>query len=123
MIFEMDPYSQEPIYLQLRKQIILALANGNLQEGELLPPVRQLAQEMNVNPMTVSKAYAQLKEEGYLITDRRKGTAAHRPPTFTKEEEQDYHEQLALLLAQGYLHHKSKTQLLKEIEQHLNNYF
>ena len=46
---------------------------GVLLPGEQLPTVRALAMDMGVNTMTVSKAYQQLKQEGYIVTDRRSG--------------------------------------------------
>lgn len=84
MILEIDPHSEEPIYLQLRKQIIIGIARGELQPNEQLPTVRQFADELGVNTMTVSKGYQLLREEGYLITDRRKGTLVAPLPVTTK---------------------------------------
>ena len=64
MILEIDPLGEEPIYKQLRDQIILGIAQQQLKSGDLLPSVRMLADELGVNPMTVSKAYNLLKVEG-----------------------------------------------------------
>ena len=83
MQFEIKPQSNTPIYQQLRDQIILGIATGELAVGELLPSVRQLAEEIGINTMTISKAYNSLKEDGLLITDRRKGTAVAAPRSFT----------------------------------------
>ena len=85
MILEIDPHSEEPIYLQLRKQIIIGIARGELKPNEQLPTVRQFADELGVNTMTVSKGYQQLREEGYLITDRRKGTLVAPLPVTSKK--------------------------------------
>ncbi|HCE11329.1 MAG TPA: GntR family transcriptional regulator, partial [Enterococcus sp.] len=71
MIFSIATQSNQPIYQQLREQIILGIAKGDLRSGELLPSVRQLANEIGINTMTISKAYNSLKEDGLLITDRR----------------------------------------------------
>ena len=57
------------------KQIRLARA---LKAGDHLPTVRQLAGEIGVNPMTVSKAYSLLKEEGMIVMDRRHGAQVNR---------------------------------------------
>ena len=46
---------------------------SELSEGECLPTVRQLAADLGVNSMTVSKAYQTLKAEGFIETDRRRG--------------------------------------------------
>lgn len=73
MLIEIDFNSEDAIYLQLRNQIVLMIARRELQNGEVLPSVRQLAAEIGVNMHTVNKAYAMLKQEGYLQLDRRHG--------------------------------------------------
>ncbi|WP_407855451.1 GntR family transcriptional regulator [Enterococcus hailinensis] len=97
MILEIDPHSEEPIYLQLRNQIIIGIARGELKPDEQLPTVRQFADELGVNTMTVSKGYQQLREEGYLITDRRRGTLVAPLPVKLKN---NYEKNLTLLLAE-----------------------
>lgn len=73
MIIQIDFNSDEAIYLQLRNQIILGIATAKLREGEQLPSVRQLADEIGINMHTVNKAYTVLKQEGYVKVDRRRG--------------------------------------------------
>ncbi|MEO3944485.1 GntR family transcriptional regulator [Gorillibacterium sp. CAU 1737] len=75
MRVSLDFNSEEPLYTQLRNQIVTAIGTGELELGERLPTVRQLAQDLGINPMTVNKAYAQLKAEGFLEMDRRRGAA------------------------------------------------
>ena len=79
MLIHFDFASGVPLYRQLRDQIVLGLAEGRLAPGEKLPPVRVLAEESGVNTMTVSRAYQQLKAEGYLRTDRRGGSVLTCP--------------------------------------------
>ena len=55
----------------------MGISSGELEAGEKLPTVRDLALEMGINTMTVSKAYQLLKTEGYIMTDRKNG-ARHR---------------------------------------------
>ena len=88
MILQFDFSSDVPIYLQLRNQIVIGIAEGRLKSGEKLPTVRALAEESGINVMTVSKAYNLLKQEGYIITDRRKGAvvAAQTGKPNIKEE-------------------------------------
>ncbi len=74
MLLRFDFESNIPIYLQLRNQVVIAIAEGKLAPGEQLPTIRALAEESGINMMTVSKAYQLLKQEGYLTTDRRSGT-------------------------------------------------
>ena len=73
MYLRIDFNSDEAIYIQLRNQIIYGIATSQLQEGENLPSVRDLAENIGINMHTVNKAYAILKQEGYLKLDRRKG--------------------------------------------------
>ena len=70
---KIDFNSSEAIYLQLRNQIIMGIATSQIQEGESLPSVRQLAEEIGINMHTVNKAYSVLRQEGYIKLDRRKG--------------------------------------------------
>lgn len=73
MIIRIDELSDVPIYMQLRNQIVMGISSGELKSGEQLPTVRNLALEMGINTMTVSKAYQLLKTEGYIMTDRKNG--------------------------------------------------
>ena len=73
MVIEIDFSSEEALYLQLRNQIILGIASARFQEGDALPSVRQLADDIGINMHTVNKAYTVLKQEGFLKVDRRKG--------------------------------------------------
>lgn len=73
MIIQIDFNSDEAIYLQLRNQIILGIATSKLREGEQLPSVRQLADDIGINMHTVNKAYTVLRQEGYVKVDRRRG--------------------------------------------------
>jgi len=62
-----------PIYRQIIDQVKIHIAAGRLKEGDFLPSVRQVAKELEVNPMTVSKAYSLLEKEGVLETVRGQG--------------------------------------------------
>ena len=73
MLIEIDFQSEEAIYMQLRNQIVLGIASSMLREGDPLPSVRQLAEDIGINMHTVNKAYALLRQEGFVTIDRRKG--------------------------------------------------
>lgn len=73
MILNFDFHSDVPIFMQIRNQIVIGIAEGKLKPGEQLPTIRALADESGINMMTVSKAYQILKQEGYITTDRRSG--------------------------------------------------
>ena len=61
---QIDFNSDEAIYIQLRNQIILGIATSRIQEGDTLPSVRQLADNIGINMHTVNKAYSVLRQEG-----------------------------------------------------------
>jgi len=74
LIVRIDFNSDEAFYIQLRNQIIFGIANAEFREGDNLPSVRELAEDIGINMHTVNKAYTMLKQEGYVKLDRRKGT-------------------------------------------------
>jgi GntR family transcriptional regulator len=71
VLLQIDHHSGVPIYRQVMDQIRRQVMAGQLPEGEQLASVRDLAGQLNVNPMTVSKAYTLLEMEGLL--ERRRG--------------------------------------------------
>ena len=73
MLIEIDFNSSEAIYVQLQNQIIMGIATSMIQEGDSLPSVRQLADDIGINMHTVNKAYSVLRQEGFLTIDRRRG--------------------------------------------------
>lgn len=130
MLLALDFSLDTPIYQQIRNQIVLGIAEGKLLPGEKLPPIRLLAEETGVNVMTVNKAYQLLKQEGYLITDRRNGAivqpslAKHKDSTFFVDKESTAYRSLRLLLSELYVNGVSKEELLaacNEIYDELTN--
>ena len=69
----LDYRDARAIYCQIEDGIREQILTGVLQQGDKLPTVRALAEESGINMMTVSKAYQLLKQEGYILTDRRSG--------------------------------------------------
>jgi GntR family transcriptional regulator len=66
MLFRLHLAAGQPLYLQLVEQIRHAAETGELQDGEQLPGIRTLAEELVVSPNTVVKAYSELEKEGLL---------------------------------------------------------
>jgi GntR family transcriptional regulator len=71
---ELDPAGGEPLYLQLMQQIQHAVENGILRDGDQLPGIRTLAEDLIVSPNTVVKAYSELEHTGLL--ELRQGSGA-----------------------------------------------
>lgn len=64
--FRLNPSAGQPLYLQLKEQIRHAVETGLLQDGELMPGIRTLAEELVVSHNTVARAYTELEQEGLL---------------------------------------------------------
>ena len=73
MVITVDKLSETPLYLQLRDSVITGIASGELRPGDALPSVRSLAEDLGINLHTVNKAYATLRDEGYVIMLGRRG--------------------------------------------------
>ena len=73
MLIHIDFESETPIYAQLRDQVVIGIADGSLEKGEALPSVRRMAADIGVHAHTVNKSYAVLRDEGYIVMDRRSG--------------------------------------------------
>ena len=74
VFFKFAPTTGQPLYLQLMQQIRHAAETGALQDGEQLPGIRTLAEQLIVSPNTVAKAYSELEHEGML--ELRQGSGA-----------------------------------------------
>ena len=75
MIFKLNSAGGQPLYLQLIQQVRLAIETGALVDGDLMPGIRTLAEELVVSHNTVAKAYTELAREGLL--DLRHGSGAY----------------------------------------------
>jgi GntR family transcriptional regulator len=74
MFFKLAPTSGQSLYLQLVQQIRHGIESGALRDGDQLPGIRTLAQELVVSPNTIAKAYSELEHEGLL--ELRQGSGA-----------------------------------------------
>ena len=116
MLLQLRFDSDVPIYQQIRDQIVVGIADGQLQPGQQLPTIRALAAETGVNMMTVSKAYQLLKQEGYLQTDRRNGTvvSGRRAP---RQPEESTLRALRVSLSELRLAGLSKDDVIRLVER------
>lgn len=62
-----------PIYEQIKEQIKNAILEGELEENELLPSLRQLSRDLKISVLTATKAYTELEQEGYVTNVQGKG--------------------------------------------------
>lgn len=77
MYINLDFEATEPIYTQLKNQIIAGIAKKEIVPGEGLPSVRSMAADIGINLHTVNKAYQQLKQEGFILIHRQKGVVVN----------------------------------------------
>jgi GntR family transcriptional regulator len=75
VIFTLNSSAGQPVYLQLMQQIRHAVETGVLQQGDQLPGIRTLAEQLVVSHNTVAKAYSELEHEGLL--ELRHGSGAY----------------------------------------------
>ena len=101
MIIALQDGSDVPVFKQIRNQIVTGISNGSLKPREKLPTVRALAEEIGINSMTVNKAYQLLKQEGYIITDRRNGVRVKECFTLEPKLGAEEMEQLKQLVSEA----------------------
>ena len=68
MYISISNSNPDPLYKQIKDQIINAIVLGELKEGELLPSIRMMAIELKISIITIKRAYQDLEGEGYIIT-------------------------------------------------------
>lgn len=113
---KVDFESEEALYIQLCNQIIMGIATDLLHEGESLPSVRQLAEEIGINMHTVNKAYAVLRQDGFLRLDRRRGAVVALDMDKLRAYA-EMKEELALLLARGICKNVSRDEVHALVDQ------
>lgn len=116
MIIRIDFNSDEAYYIQLCNQIIYGIANDKIRDGDNLPSVRQMADNIGINMHTVNKAYTILKQEGYLKVDRRRGTIISVSPD-KHEALDELFDDMRMLLAKAACKGVSLDEVHKLVEK------
>ena len=121
MFIEIDFNSEEAIYMQLRNQIILGIATSRLKEGDSLPSVRRMAEIIGINMHTVNKAYALLRQEGFLTVDQRRGAIVAIDVDKLKalKNMQDI---LSVVLAKGYCENITREEVHDLVDRIYDQY-
>lgn len=110
-------------YQQIEEQLRGLIQRGDLKPGTLLPTVRQLASDLNVAPNTVARAYTDLQEEGWLVSDGRRGThvAGSLPDvdvrTRTNALRESVEQFVSALVGRGY----SRAEIVDELRRYAPN--
>ena len=119
MILSIDFNSDEAFYIQLRNQIIIGIATGRIREGDSLPSVRQLADNISINMHTVNKAYSILRQEGFVKLDRRKGAIISLDIDKLQALE-ELRQNLYVVLARGICKNISRTEVHQLVDEIYN---
>ena len=123
MVIKINEYSDVPIYMQIRNQIVMGISSGELAPGEQLPTVRALAMEMGINTMTVSKTYQLLKSEGYILTDRKNGARVRDNINKSGSISDENKTELRRIVSEARLSGVSKDELQKMLDSILNEFY
>ena len=121
MLIKIDFSSSEAIYQQLCNQIILGIATADLEEGDVLPSVRQMADDIGINMHTVNKAYTILKQEGFVKVDRRRG-AIVSVDVDALQARQQLEKDFRKLLAQARCRNMSRQELHSMVDAIYDDY-
>lgn len=121
MYISIDFNSDEALYLQLRNQIVYAIVKAELREGENLPSVRDMAETVGINMHTVNKAYAMLRQEGYLQLT---GVTVQlwRMMWMKLKHAWNWRRQLDLILAQAICKNVSREDVHELVDEIYNQY-
>jgi GntR family transcriptional regulator len=82
--------SRIPLYLQIVYQVRKAVGDGNIQPGDRLPVVRELAKTLAINPHTIVRAFKELQDQGFIMTRGYLGTFVAHDVTPTIRERRKY---------------------------------
>lgn len=118
MFLAIDFSSDIPIYEQIRREIIKALAQGYLAFGQSLPSVRQLGSDIGVNLHTVNKAYKLLEEDGIITMDRRYGSRiVDETLEINTKQEEKIAEELEFITALAKVKGLGKDEFLEDVDK------
>lgn len=75
-MIQIDLSDHRPLYEQIKDKIKELIITGAVSENEKIPSVRELAQQLTINPNTIQRAYKDLELEGFIYSVRAKGSFA-----------------------------------------------
>jgi GntR family transcriptional regulator len=126
MHFTVNPSDDLPLYRQLMRQVVEAIAGGRLRGGDKLASHRELSEQLVIAPLTVKRAYDELEALGYIETQRGRGTfvAARLPRVSRAAQTVQLGDAARALLSQAYLaglQFVDVVRLLKEADRDLTH--
>ena len=118
-LFSLNTGTGIPIYRQLMDQIKQAIRMDLLQQNEQLPSVRSLASALQINPMTISKAFAQLEIENVLVRKRGVGMLVAKQQQ-GKALDVKIEQQLSQFIASARTENMDDESILTLVQQYLS---
>ena len=107
-----------PVYRQLIDQVLVAIASGQLETGDQLPTVRQLAVDLSINPNTVVRAYKELEIRGMLTTQQ--GTGTFITPKKVKIDDAQRQKRLSQMVGEFVAHVSAEGYTVDDIMERLS---
>ncbi|AHM64020.1 GntR family transcriptional regulator [Paenibacillus polymyxa] len=108
----------QPLYEQILNQVRSSIAKGEIEMGSKMPSVRDLAQELRMNPNTVMRAYQELERDG--LTEKRRGLGTY--VTSSSERIASFREQLAMSYIDQFLGQMSSLGLSwEDVQQYIRS--
>jgi GntR family transcriptional regulator len=114
-----NPSDELPLYRQIMRQVMDAIAGGRLKSGEKLASHRDLSEQLVIAPLTVKKAYDELEALGFIETQRGRGTfvCARRPQADRSVQLEHIQQASRRLLSQAYLAGLGFREVVKALEE------
>ncbi|MGL5380624.1 GntR family transcriptional regulator [Clostridium sp.] len=124
MVLRIDFDSEIAIYMQIKNEIIKGIAKREIEEGDELPSVRALAEDIGVNMHTVNKAYTLLKDDGYIKIDRRKGAVISLSLNQSNDKfKMDIEDKLKYYMAECFNRGISKEKVKEKIDKCFSEFY
>lgn len=120
---KIDPKSNTPFYQQLTQQLLFEIAKGNLQNGDPLPSIRDLAAETNLNLHTVHKSYKELQKKGILAIKPNSKAIVRKPTKAKGIDLQQISFKVEQIMCEAYVLSISEHQLQQMFQENLRKYF
>lgn len=122
MIITIDESDSRPIYRQVADEIKALIVRGELIEGTVLPPVRQLAGHLGVNLNTIAMAYRELQQEG-MVSIRHGSGAVVTSLRTSEADDGRRHKQLKAAVTELVVAGWTRERILEAVFRELDGIF
>lgn len=114
-MFQLNYRDSRPIYEQIKEQIRNLIVTGIITPDEKLPSIREIASSLAINPNTISRAYRELENEGYIYTIPGKGSYSAPVKSIDTRREEDLFKQFDKIVLELFYIGHSKEELTSRI--------